>query len=65
MALIKRPLSAWSKKVKKALIDKNMTINELAETIGYSSTYTRNFVNGKIVSATVAEKKINDVLGIR
>jgi ribosome-binding protein aMBF1 (putative translation factor) len=45
--------------------DKNMTINELAETIGYSSTYTRNIVNGKIVSATVAEKKINDVLGIR
>ena len=44
---------------------KNMTINELAETIGYSSTYTRNIVNGKIVSATVAEKKINDVLGIR
>lgn len=65
MALIKRPLSAWSKKVKKALIDKNMTINELTETIGYSSTYTRNIVNGKIVSATVAEKKINDVLGIR
>lgn len=65
MALIKRPLSAWSKKVKKALIDKNMTINELAETIGYSSTYTQNIVNGKIVSATVAEKKINDVLGIR
>lgn len=65
MALIKRPLSAWSKKVKKALIDKNMTINELAETIGYSSIYTRNIVNGKIVSATVAEKKINDVLGIR
>ena len=65
MALIKRPLSAWSKKVKKALIDKNMTINELAENIGYSSTYTRNIVNGKIVSATVAEKKINDVLGIR
>ena len=65
MALIKRPLSAWSKKVKKALIDKNMTINELAGTIGYSSTYTRNIVNGKIVSATVAEKKINDVLGIR
>ena len=65
MALIKRPLSAWSKKVKKALIDKNMTINELAETIGYSSTYTRNIENGKIVSATVAEKKINDVLGIR
>ena len=35
-----------------------MTINELAETIGYSSTYTRNIVNGKIVSATVAEKKL-------
>ena len=65
MALIKRPLSAWSKKVKKALIDKNMTINELAEIIGYSSTYTRNIVNGKIISATVAEQKINDDIGIR
>ena len=31
MALIKRPLSAWSKKVMKALIDKNMTINEAGE----------------------------------
>lgn len=65
MALVKRPLSAWSKKVKKALIDKNMTINELAETIGYSSTYTRNIVNEKIVSATVAKQKINNALGIR
>lgn len=65
MALIKRPLSAWSKKVKKALIDRDLSLDELAKLIGYSSTYTRNVVNGKIVGAVAAEKRINEVLELK
>lgn len=64
MPKTKKILPTWNKKVKKALIDKNMTIRELAEIVGYSTVYVTNIVNGKIVNATRAEEKINDALGL-
>ncbi len=63
MPKTKKILPTWNKKVKKALIDKNMTIRELAEIVGYSTVYVTNIVNGKIVNATKAEEKISDALG--
>lgn len=65
MPITKTPLPTWNKKVKKALIDKNMTVKELANIVGYSAVYVRNIVNGKIVNATIAQQKISEVLGIR
>ncbi len=60
----KKQLPVWNRKVKKALIDRNLTIKELAEIVGYSTVYVTNIVNGKIVNATRAEEKINDALGL-
>jgi hypothetical protein len=65
MAKLTTPLSEWNKTVKKALIDRNMTIKELSIMIGYSDTYTRNVVNGKIVGAVAAENRINEVLDLK
>ena len=59
-----KQLPVWNRKVKKALIDRNLTIKELAEIVGYSTVYVTNIVNGKIVNATRAEEKINDALGL-
>lgn len=64
MPITKTPLPTWNKKVKKALIDRNMTVKELAEQIGYTAIYTRNIVNGKIANATIAQQKINKALDI-
>ena len=64
MPITKTPLPTWNKKVKKALIDRNMTVKELAEQIGYTAIYIRNIVNGKIVNATIAQQKINKALDI-
>lgn len=64
MAKLTTPLSEWNKTVKKALIDRNMTIKELSIMIGYSDTYTRNIVNGKLINVPKVEAKINDVLDI-
>ena len=65
MAKLTTPLSEWNKTVKKALIDRNMTIKELSIMIGYSDTYTRNVVNDKIVGAVAAENRINEVLDLK
>ena len=64
MPKTKKQLPAWNRKVKKALIDKNLTVKELAVLIGYSSVYTSNVVNGTIIGATKIEEKIDDVLGL-
>ena len=48
MPITKTPLPTWNKKVKKALIDRNMTVKELAEQIGYTAIYTRNIVNAQL-----------------
>lgn len=64
MSKTKRQLPEWNRQVKKALVDRNLKVKELAELVGYSNTYTSNVVNGTIVGATKIEAKINDVLEI-
>lgn len=58
-----RKLPKWCKEVKKTLIDKDMTVESLAEKIGKTRIYTSAVVNGRIYSET-AVKEISDVLGI-
>lgn len=59
--------SQWSKDVRKAAIDKDMTLKQLAESIGYSYTTVSSVINGRYSNAsvqTIAEK-INGVLGTK
>lgn len=58
-----RILSPWCKQAKKELIDRDMTINDLAQAIGKSREYTSAVVNGRIYSEPVV-KAISDVLNI-
>lgn len=62
---MKRKSSQWSKDVRKAVIDKDMTIKQLAESIGYSFATVSLVINGRYSNASyqaIAEK-INEVLG--
>ena len=62
---MKRETSQWSKDVKKAAIDKDMTIRQLAESIGYSVATVSSVINGRYSNSSyqaIAEK-INGVLG--
>ncbi len=56
-------LSPWCKQAKKELIDRDMTVSELAKAIGKSREYTSAVVNGRIYSEP-AVKAISDVLNI-
>ena len=59
--------SQWSKDVRKAAIDKDMTLKQMAESIGYSYTTVSSVINGRYSNAsvqTIAEK-INGVLGTK
>ena len=58
-------LSQWSKDVKKALIDKGMTMRELGEKIGYSTATVSAVIGGRYSNASYKEiaGKINDTLG--
>ena len=56
-------LSPWCKQAKKAMIDLDMTVKELAEKVGLSREYTSSVVNGRIY-AEPAVKAISDVLNI-
>lgn len=57
--------SNWSKDVRKALIDKDMTITQLAESIDYSFAVVSSVINGRYSNKSyqsIAEK-INEKLG--
>lgn len=58
-------LSQWSKDVKKALIDKDMTMNELAAKIGKSQAVISSVIGGRYSNSTYKDivEKINKVLG--
>lgn len=58
-----KPLSPWSKRVKTALIEKDMSIGELATMIGKSRVYVSAIVNGRIYAEPTI-KEISDVLNI-
>lgn len=62
---MKKEASQWSKDVRKAVIDKDMTLKQLAESIGYSVATVSSVINGRYSNAsyqTIAEK-INEALG--
>lgn len=62
---MKKETSQWSKDVRKAVIDNDMTLKQLAERIGYSVATVSSVINGRYSNAsyqTIAEK-INGVLG--
>ena len=62
---MKKETSQWSKAVRKAAIDNDMTMKQLAEQIGYSIATVSSVINGRYSNASyqaIAEK-INDVLG--
>lgn len=62
---MRKETSQWGKDVRKAVIDKDMTITQLAESIGYSYTVVSSVINGRYSNASyraIAEK-INEELG--
>lgn len=60
-------VSRWSKDVKKAAIDKDMTIKQLADAIGYSVATVSQVINGRYSNASYQQiaEKINEVLGTK
>nr|DAO80774.1 MAG TPA: Regulatory protein-modification, helix-turn-helix, transcriptional regulato, DNA [Caudoviricetes sp.] len=57
-------LSPWCKEAKKALIDMDMTVAELAQKIGRSREYTTAVINGRIYAEPMV-KVISDALNIK
>lgn len=62
---MKRGTPKWSKDVRKAVIDKEMTIKQLAKDIGYSMSTVSSVINGRYSNASYQEiaDKIDKVLG--
>lgn len=56
-------LSPWCKQVKKELIDRDMTISDLAEKVGITRQYASEIVNGRRY-AEPAVRAISDYLNI-
>ena len=47
MENMKKQLSDWSKKSKKAMIDQDMDTNDLADRMKWSRQYTSSIINGR------------------
>ena len=58
-----RPLPQWCKNVKIELIQRDMSISDLAKLTGLTKEYTSGIVNGRNYSET-AVKNIRDALNI-
>lgn len=59
----KRKLSPWCKSVRKAMIDRDWGVVDLAEACEYSKEYTSSVINGRVM-APDARRKISDILNI-
>lgn len=56
-------LPLWAKNAKKALIDKDMNVTELASALNLSRSYVSHVINGKFISPGVQEA-ICEFLGV-
>ena len=57
-------LKDWCKKVRIALIEEELSIADLAELTGYSSSYIRAVISGRLLRIDTVQSKINEVLNI-
>lgn len=53
---MKRKLPPWCKEVKKILIDKDMTVTELADVVNISRPYVSRVVNGSTYAPEIASR---------
>lgn len=62
---MKRETPQWGKDVRKTLIDRGLTVKQLAEQIGYSLSTVSSVINGRYSNASYKEiaEKINNALG--
>lgn len=60
---MKRKLSPWCKEVKKAMIDRDMSIADLAAELNLSSTYVTRIINGTFIIPET-KKRISKYLDI-
>ena len=58
-----KKLSLWCKEVKKAMIDRDMSVSDLAKAIGKAREYTSAVVNGRVYAEPVV-KEISDFFNI-
>lgn len=58
-----KKLSPWCKNAKKKMIDKDISVAELADNLGLTRPYTSSLLNGRVYSEP-AIKKISDYLRI-
>lgn len=61
---MKRILPKWCKDAKKAMIDKDMSVEELAQLTGRTRVYISAVLNGRQVAQPVMQE-ISDVLNIK
>lgn len=59
-----RKLSPWCKQARIVMIDRDISIPELADCLGMSRSYISTILNGRVYSAP-AVKRISDYLGIQ
>ena len=57
-------LKDWCKKVRIALIEEDLSMKDLAELTGYSSSYIRAVISGRLLRIDTVQSKINEVLKI-
>lgn len=60
---MKRKLSPWCKEVKKAMIDRDMSIADLAVELNLSSAYVTRIINGTFIIPET-KKRISKYLDI-
>lgn len=59
-----KKLSAWSKEIKKAMIDKDLDVKDIAEKVGCSRQFVSAVINGREKSAHI-EIKISKLLEVQ
>lgn len=57
-------MSDWGKECKVQMLQKNMSLKDVATVTGYTRTYISAIINGRVIPPFSTLEKINLVLGV-
>lgn len=60
---MEKKLSPWCKSAKIAMLEKDLSVKRLAESLGMNRCYVSSIINGRVYSVP-GVKRISDYLGI-
>lgn len=63
-AILGKHRDAWGKRCKAQMVLKDISLQDIADSTGYSRTYVSSIINGRVMVPDETKEKVENALGL-